>query len=676
MKTTSYPVLLCATFLPLSLLTSSGQGFIGTNSPVNAQENTPLIINIPTFIICTNTAGPAKVNINASPAHGTLIITNLASISPTVTYIPNLNFVGTDSFIRTVSADGCADNPAVQPILVNAGVSNIPPPPPLSSNPTISTPANSPVTIPISTAMLCTNSPAGPPVINITTGPAHGSLITTNLTSDFPSFTYVPNLNFVGSDSMSWFVSASNCSPNSATQPITVFTNPPPPPLTNSAVTTEFNTPITLTIPTLLLCSNTAGPSTVTISANPTHGTLLTTNLSANPPTVTYVPNLDFIGSDSFMWTVSANNCGDNRTVQPIIVNPPRINHPPTAQNLSVLVAANRSVAITLLGSDADGDTLTPTVGFPSHGTLTIGLGSSVVTYTPATNFIGSDSFTYSISDGHTNSNLATVSITVKNGMIISGTTVREGNSGTTNAIFMVSLTAPPTVLITVNYHTTNGTATAGSDYASVTGVLGFSAGPANIPKSIIVPVFGDRLIEPNETFSVELSPPTNAILLTNSATCTILDDDLRIGEGQLTPALTAVGVGERLEYDLSWTYPGHWRLLDTIDLLIVDDQGAVLAVRWKEPENTFSLYNPHSDSFVRTAVAGSPARFETDAATLYLEQSSSQGSGPTGSLVTIHYSLSFKHQAAGRLFSVEAFVTDDFGNQQGFDQLGALTVQ
>src|SRR5439155_25786150 len=153
-------------------------------------------------------------------------------------------------------------------------------------------------------------------------------------------------------------------------------------------------------------------------------------------------------------------------------------------------------------------------------------------------------------------------------------------------------------------------------------------------------------------------------ILLTNSAICTILDDDLRVGEGKLTPALAAVAVGERLEYDLSWTYPGPWRLLDTIDLLIVDDQGAVLAVRWKEPENIFSLFNPNSDSFVRTAVAGGPARFETDAATLYLEQSSSQCSGPTGSLVTIHFSLCFNHQAAGRLFSVEAFVTADFGNQ------------
>jgi hypothetical protein len=42
---------------------------------------------------------------------------------------------------------------------------------------------------------------------------------------------------------------------------------------------------------------------------------------------------------------------------------------------------------------------------------------------------------------------------------------------------------------------------------------------------------------------------------------------------------------------------------------------------------------------------------------------------------VTIEYSLSFKPQAAGHTFSVEAFAIDDAGNQQGFESVGTITV-
>ena len=57
------------------------------------------------------------------------------------------------------------------------------------------------------------------------------------------------------------------------------------------------------------------------------------------------------------------------------------------------------------------------------------------------------------------------------------------------------------------------------------------------------------------------------------------------------------------------------------------------------------------------------------------LDLQESTGGGPPGRTVTIEYSLSFKPQAAGRTFSVEAFATDDAGNQQGFESVGTLTV-
>ncbi len=106
----------------------------------------------------------------------------------------------------------------------------------------------------------------------------------------------------------------------------------------------------------------------------------------------------------------------------------------------------------------------------------------------------------------------------------ISGTSVVEGNSGTTNAIFYVSLTPAGALPVTVNYNTVDGTAQAGSDYFATNGVLSFA--PGQTIQTVIVPVIGDTNIEADETFTVVLSNPTNALLGTAVATGTILNDD------------------------------------------------------------------------------------------------------------------------------------------------------
>lgn len=87
-------------------------------------------------------------------------------------------------------------------------------------------------------------------------------------------------------------------------------------------------------------------------------------------------------------------------------------NTPPTASNLSLSTAEDTAKTITLIGSDADGDTLTyALVSPPTKGTVTI--SGNQATYTPATNFNGSDSFRYSVSDGKGGVATATVNVTV-----------------------------------------------------------------------------------------------------------------------------------------------------------------------------------------------------------------------------------------------------------------------
>lgn len=106
----------------------------------------------------------------------------------------------------------------------------------------------------------------------------------------------------------------------------------------------------------------------------------------------------------------------------------------------------------------------------------------------------------------------------------ISNATVTEGNSGTVNAVFTVALSAASSQMVTVQYATANGTATAGSDYQAASGLLTFS--PGDLTKPVSVAVNGDTLAEPNETFFVNLSNPTNATLEDGQALGTITDDD------------------------------------------------------------------------------------------------------------------------------------------------------
>ena len=104
-----------------------------------------------------------------------------------------------------------------------------------------------------------------------------------------------------------------------------------------------------------------------------------------------------------------------------------------------------------------------------------------------------------------------------------SATTV-EGNTGTTTLTFPVTLDQPSDRSVSINYSTVDQTATAPSDYTSASGTLTFAAGETS--KNITVTVNGDTIFEPDETFLVRLSGPSNASVGTNDGVGTITNDD------------------------------------------------------------------------------------------------------------------------------------------------------
>jgi hypothetical protein len=121
----------------------------------------------------------------------------------------------------------------------------------------------------------------------------------------------------------------------------------------------------------------------------------------------------------------------------------------------------------------------------------------------------------------------------------INDVSVNEGNSGTTNAVFTVTLSAASGKDISVNYATSDGVASAGSDYVATSGTLNIPAGSTS--GTITVPINGDTAIEPDETFFVNLSGAVNATVAKAKGTGTIVNDDTAAGSLQFSSAAYSV---------------------------------------------------------------------------------------------------------------------------------------
>jgi hypothetical protein len=114
----------------------------------------------------------------------------------------------------------------------------------------------------------------------------------------------------------------------------------------------------------------------------------------------------------------------------------------------------------------------------------------------------------------------------------IADTTVEEPALGATaNAQFMVTLTTPPGFTqntVTVQYKILPGSAVPVTDFTKIpNGTLTFNQGGLTQQQTITVPVVGDSLYDPNETFKAVLSKPSNATIADGEGVCTIHDNFL-----------------------------------------------------------------------------------------------------------------------------------------------------
>jgi VCBS repeat-containing protein len=380
---------------------------IGSPDSYTTAEDTPLSVTEGGLL--ANDSDPDSPTLTAAlgtgPTNGTLEL----NADGTFVYTPNANFSGDDSFTYTVSDGELTSEPITVTISVTA-VNDAP----VGAADSYTTSEDTPLTVTEGGLLANDSDPEGSALTAaLGTGPANGTL---ELNAD-GTFVYTPNANFSGDDSFTYTVSDGELTSEPITVTISVTAVNDAPVGTADSYTVTEDTPLSVNEGGLL--SNDSDPEgsslTAALGTGPANGTV-----TLNPDgTFVYTPNADFFGEDSFTYTVSDGELSSEAitvTISVTAVNdaPVGVEDAYTMEEDGVLEIGEDGV----LGNDTDVDSteLTATLGTgPTNGTVVFNADGTFI-YTPNAEFSGTDSFTYTVSDGELSSGETTVTITVTPG--------------------------------------------------------------------------------------------------------------------------------------------------------------------------------------------------------------------------------------------------------------------
>ncbi|MBF0138702.1 MAG: tandem-95 repeat protein [Magnetococcales bacterium] len=500
-----------------SLDVKAGQPISGF-LPVNNPDGDPLTYKI----VTQGTKGVVTIT---DPIKGAFI------------YQPNPGGTGPDSFSFVVN-DGFSDS---TPIMVPINVFNKPP--------EFVPPANPMAVFPSKTfngLLPIGNDQSGKTLsFSIVDNGKKGTVTITNPATG--AFSYQANPGTSGSDTFTFSVNDGYGVTPPATMTMQIVNNPPMPVVdavwdqaTWDADKWTFGSLNVIpgqVLSGFLNVNNPDGdPLIYQIVTQATKGTVVITNPATGAFTYTptagaYTAIPDAYGPDSFTFKVN-----DGIADSPPVTVSVTINAAPIVQagaDATGFAKGTFNLGGNITDQNGSGDILSyswtqvsgPPVTINNAATITAAF--TLPTVTTATDLV----FKLTATDREGASSSSTTKVTVypedidaNRKISVSDVSVTEGDAGTTNAVFTITLDYPSTRTISVQYNTGDDTATVGSDYTFTNGTVTFA--PGETSKTVSVPIFGDTLDEGNETFKLLLHTVSGAVIVKDTGVGTIVDDD------------------------------------------------------------------------------------------------------------------------------------------------------
>ena len=356
---------------------------VAQGQAVRTLEDTPVSIGL----LASDVDGdPLAFVIVAPPAHG-----QLSGAGASRTYTPDPDWNGTDQFSFAAFDGQLASQPRTVDITVDPVDDT-----PVAAGQQLTTPEDTPLDL----QLTATDVEGDALSFTVVAPPQHGKLLGAP-----PLLTYLPDANWNGTDAFGFV--ANDGQLDSAVATITVVVAP----VNDAPLASDqrLATPEDTALPIHLQATDVDGDAlSYRIVTPPQHGTL-----SGTPPLVTYLPDANWNGTDSFRFVAGDGKLDSAAGTVQIVVA--AVNDAPVAAGQTVRTHVGWPILIRLTGTDVEGDALTfRIVSRPAHGFL-VGTGGYAL-YLPGPGFAGTDAFLFVANDGTLDSTPAQVSIMVLRG--------------------------------------------------------------------------------------------------------------------------------------------------------------------------------------------------------------------------------------------------------------------
>jgi VCBS repeat-containing protein len=388
-------------------ITAVNDAPVANGDSATTAEDTPLTV-VPPGLLANDTDvdnDPLSVVFVAGPAHGTLNLNTNGSY----TYTPDADYNGTDTFTYK-AFDGTVLSVAAATVTITITAVNDAP---VANNDSYSVAEDTVLSVSAAGVLGNDTDVEGDPLTaTLVANASHGNV---SLNSN-GSFTYTPAADYNGTDSFTYVVNDGTVDGNTATVNLTITpVNDAPVANDDSSYTVAEDGSLNVSAPGILANDTDVDGDTLStvLVGSTSHGSL-TLNFDGS---FTYTPDADYNGTDSFTY-MAFDGTALSAAAATVTITVTAVNDAPVANGDSYSIAEDTTLSVSAAGvlgndTDVDGDSLSAVlVTNPTHGSVTLNADGSF-TYTPDADYNGTDSFTYQANDGTTDSNIATVSLTI-----------------------------------------------------------------------------------------------------------------------------------------------------------------------------------------------------------------------------------------------------------------------